>query len=123
MMRGTTRRFVLAMGLLWCAGLLAGCWQVERVSAGREFPYSRARVIKQHLFTTRDVRELLGEPLQVEKLAERITRWRYFCRRESARRILLFFDTDVHVTDQEVLVTFDGTLVHDVKSHIETYQR
>lgn len=122
-MRYASRRCALGLGLLVCADLLAGCWQVERVSAGREFPYSRARVIKKNLFTTRDVRQLLGEPLQVEKLAARLTRWRYFCRRESARRILLFFDNNVHVTEQEVVITFDGTLVNDIKSKIETYQR
>ncbi len=99
----------------------AACWQKSDVVAGKKFPYERAAVIKKHTFTTIDVLELLGEPLEKKRLDGRMVQWRYYCRFQNADRVLLFFDTNVTVTEQEAIVTFDGTLVEDVTYKTTSY--
>lgn len=107
----------------WLAAAAApACTTDIEVTAGKDFPYQRALAIQKHIFTSTDVRNLLGEPLEIQQLEGRRSRWRYFCRKESTDKVLLLFHTRKEVLEQQVLITLDGTLVEDVqlKSHGQT---
>ncbi len=114
--------FVWAAALGLAAAAMPGCTTEVEVTAGKDFPYQRAMAIQKHIFTSEDVRHLLGEPLESKQLEGRRIRWRYFCRKESVNSVLLLFHTRKEVLEQEVLVTLDGALVEDVelKSHGQT---
>ena len=112
---------LLIAGILFM-GFSSACVDTKpRITVGKQFPIERAVAIKRHQSTTKDVKELLGEPYRKETRPGQIERWRYYCRTETQNAILLFIEGDVTVKEDELIITFDGKIVESIKRTSDTY--
>lgn len=118
--RFTWLRLAAALGLV--LPLLLSCAYATgkpRTVAGKDFPYAKVDQIHEGM-PAEEVRQLLGEPLEVDE-APMGTRWRYYERERQDERIyvlgLIPVNRPYWVVDTELVLEIEDGTVKTVSFH------
>lgn len=103
------------------SGLSACSTSDPTITIGKKFHFERLSAIQEGRTTKRQVKELLGEPYKKEQLAPRREKWRYYYRQESSKTFALFINMETYVTENELIIMFDGAFVDSIKKDFNQY--